>query len=55
MEVALLLAQEGLSYKEMGERLYISPVTIKTHVMHIFKKFNVKNRAEFMAKVLNNG
>jgi DNA-binding NarL/FixJ family response regulator len=52
MEIALLMAREGLSYKEMGERLYISPLTIKVHVSHIFQKLDVKKRAEFMAKVL---
>jgi DNA-binding CsgD family transcriptional regulator len=52
-EVALLMAQEGLGYKEMGERLYISPLTIKVHVSHVFQKTGVKKRAEFMAKVLN--
>ena len=52
MEVALLLANEGLSNKELGNRLFISERTIKSHVSNIFQKFSVKSRAEFMAKVI---
>jgi DNA-binding CsgD family transcriptional regulator len=52
-QVALLMVQEGLSDKEMGERLYISPFTVRDHVTRIYHKFNVKTRAEFLAKVLN--
>ena len=50
-EVALLLAHEGLSYEEMGSRLFISERTIKFHVSNIFQKFGVKCRAEFMVNV----
>jgi LuxR family maltose regulon positive regulatory protein len=44
-EVLALLA-EGLSNKEIAEKLFVSPDTIKTHVKHIFKKLNVKRRME---------
>jgi len=53
-EVALLMAQEGLSTKEMGERLFISPLTVRDHTTSIYRKFGVKGRAEFMVKILNN-
>ncbi|MDR0302663.1 MAG: LuxR C-terminal-related transcriptional regulator, partial [Treponema sp.] len=53
-EVALLMAHEGLSNKEMGERLCISPLTIRDHVTSVYRKFDVKGRVEFMAKVFNN-
>jgi DNA-binding CsgD family transcriptional regulator len=52
-EVALLMAREGLGNKEIGDRLYISPLTIKSHVSQIFQKYGVKKRAEFLVKVLN--
>jgi DNA-binding CsgD family transcriptional regulator len=52
-EVALLLAQEGLSNEEMGKRLYISERTIKSHIYQIYRKFGVKKRAAFLAKALN--
>ena len=44
-EVLGLLAQ-GLSNPEIGHRLFISPVTVKVHVHHIFEKLGVKSRAE---------
>lgn len=34
----------GLSCKEIGERLSISPNTVKTHRAHLFRKLNVQNR-----------
>jgi DNA-binding CsgD family transcriptional regulator len=47
------LSQEGLSDKAIGERLFISPLTVKVHMRHIYEKYGVKKRAEFLAKVLN--
>ncbi|MDQ0862072.1 response regulator transcription factor [Bacillus sp. V2I10] len=37
---------EGLSNKEIAERLYISDKTVKIHVSKIFKKLNVKSRSQ---------
>ena len=48
-EVADLLVREGFGKKEIGERLYISAGTAKLHISKIYQKFNVSNRAEFMA------
>jgi ATP/maltotriose-dependent transcriptional regulator MalT len=42
-EVLSLLAQ-GLSNREIGLALFISPVTVKVHVRHIFEKLGVKSR-----------
>jgi len=49
IEVARLLVKEGLGKKEIGERLYIAPGTAKIHISNIYQKFEVNNRAEFMA------
>ena len=44
MEVLRLMA-EGLSSREIGERLFISPRTATTHVANIFSKLDVDSRA----------
>ena len=49
IEILPLLA-EGLKNKEIAARLYISPMTVKTHMQNIFKKLNAKNRLEALMK-----
>jgi ATP/maltotriose-dependent transcriptional regulator MalT len=44
LEVLRLMA-EGLSSREIGERLFISPRTATTHVANIFSKLDVESRA----------
>lgn len=44
-EVLALIAR-GLSNAQIGEALFISPVTVKVHVRHIFEKLGVRSRAE---------
>jgi DNA-binding CsgD family transcriptional regulator len=44
-EVALLIA-EGYTNQEIGERLFISPFTVKKHAYNIFAKLNVQQRSE---------
>lgn len=42
-EVALLL-KDGLTYKEIAEKLDITPRTIKAHAANTYKKLSVKDR-----------
>jgi DNA-binding NarL/FixJ family response regulator len=44
VEVLRLLAQ-GLSNKEIAERLVISPKTAGTHIEHIYAKIDASSRA----------
>ena len=40
----LEMLRQGLSTAEIGERLFIAPVTVRTHVSAILKKLNVPDR-----------
>jgi DNA-binding NarL/FixJ family response regulator len=37
--------REGLTTSQMAERLYVSPVTVRTHISSILKKLRVSDRA----------
>lgn len=50
----LICLVDGLSNKEIGERLYISDKTVKIHVSKIFKKINVKSRSQAVIYAVQN-
>lgn len=54
LEVLQLLA-EGMSSREIGEALFISPRTATTHITNIFSKMDVDNRAAAVAKAFQLG
>jgi DNA-binding NarL/FixJ family response regulator len=43
---------EGLSYKKLAEKYFISISTIRTHIRHIYEKLHVNSKAQAVAKVL---
>ena len=42
----LTLVAEGLSYKEVGARLFISPRTVRYHMGEIMNQLHMENRAQ---------
>lgn len=46
----LLGISEGLSNKEIGEKLFVSESTIKTHVSNLLSKLNAKRRTQALQK-----
>jgi DNA-binding CsgD family transcriptional regulator len=40
---------EGLTYREVGQRLYISRRTVETHVASVFRKLGVRSRNDLTA------
>jgi DNA-binding NarL/FixJ family response regulator len=41
---------EGLSYKEIAARCFISPETMNSHIKNIYQKLNVHSRAQITAR-----
>ncbi len=46
-EVAELILQ-GLTYREAGVKLFISPDTVKTHILRVYEKTGASNKIELM-------
>lgn len=49
VQVVRLVAQ-GLTNEQIADRLYLSPDTIKTHLRRVFRRLDVNNRAELVAR-----
>ena len=45
----LRLVADGLSYKEVGAQLYLSPRTVKYHMSEIMDRLHLQNRAQVLA------
>jgi DNA-binding NarL/FixJ family response regulator len=51
LEVLRLVA-EGLSNREIGERLYVGEATVKTHLLHAFTKLEVADRTRAVTRAM---
>ena len=49
------LLSKGLTNPQIGERLFISRGTVKTHLAHVFSKLGVTSRAELAAEATRHG
>jgi len=50
-EVAALLVETGLSYKQIAARLGLSEGTVRTHTEKIYRAFGVHSRAELTVAI----
>jgi predicted ATPase/DNA-binding CsgD family transcriptional regulator len=48
----VVLVAEGLSNPQVAERMFVSPSTVKTHLSHVFRKLDVRGRAELTAEAV---
>lgn len=51
----LELACEGLSNREIGERMHLSPRTAQRHLYEIFRKVGVKSRTQLAVEAIRRG
>ncbi len=51
----LVLVGAGLNNTEIAEKLYLSPLTAKTHVSHIMAKLNVRDRTQLVVIAYETG
>jgi DNA-binding NarL/FixJ family response regulator len=49
------LIVEGLSNAEIGERLFISDTTVKTHVTHVLQKLDLRDRVQAVVMAYRTG
>ena len=54
-EEVLELLTQGITYKGVAAKLFISETTVKTHVNNIFQKLQVNDRTQAVLYAINNG
>jgi DNA-binding NarL/FixJ family response regulator len=51
----LMLLAEGLSGEEIGEKLVLSPATVRTHIQNAMVKLGAHTRGQAIATALRGG
>lgn len=51
----LSAVEKGLSYKEIADKLNVSPHTVHTHIKNIYEKLHAKSRSEAILKAKRKG
>ncbi|MBK7865032.1 MAG: response regulator transcription factor [Archangiaceae bacterium] len=51
----LKLVDEGLTYKQIAERLSVSPHTVHSHIKNIYDALHARSRAEALATARSRG
>lgn len=51
----MVLAAAGLNNDEIAERLYLSPLTVRTHIHHARTKLHARNRAQLVVIAYQTG
>ncbi len=49
------LLSTGMTAREIGEKLFVSANTVRTHIRHIYEKLHVQSRVEMMNRVGRKG
>ncbi len=53
LEVLKLIA-EGLNYKEVADKLFVSPETVRKHLSNVYAKLKVNNKVAAINKIRQN-
>jgi ATP/maltotriose-dependent transcriptional regulator MalT len=51
----LRLVADGSTNREAAKRLFISEATVKTHLLHVYGKLGVRDRASAVAEAYKRG
>lgn len=51
----LALVADGLSNREIGARLFVGEATVKTHLLHVFEKLQVRDRTRAVTRAMELG
>ena len=54
-EKVVALVADGLSNQEIADSLFVSLATVKTHLTHVFRKLDLRNRTQLVNTRTNEG